>query len=82
MILIDTHVLIWWADGNQQRLSQQAVRLLPLDPAVAVAATRLPEPFHADPADRFLVAQARALAIPLISADSKIRSYTHVNSIW
>lgn len=139
MILIDTHVLIWWADGNQQRLSQQAlaaieaeiesarapegtpgllvsaiscwevamlvtrgrlalgldverwlavlashpaVRLLPLDPAVAVAATRLPEPFHADPADRFLVAQARALAIPLISADSKIRSYAHVNSLW
>jgi PIN domain nuclease of toxin-antitoxin system len=82
VILIDTHVLIWWADGNQQRLSQQAVRLLPLDPAVAVAATRLPEPFHADPADRFLVAQARALAIPLISADSKIRSYTHVNSLW
>ena len=59
--------------------SHPAVRLLPLDPAVAVAATRLPEPFHAD---RFLVAQARALAIPLISADSKIRSYTHVNSLW
>ncbi len=32
--------------------SHPAVRLLPLDPAVAVAATRLPEPFHADPADR------------------------------
>jgi PIN domain nuclease of toxin-antitoxin system len=30
---------------------------------VAVAATRLPEPFHADPADRFLVAQARELAV-------------------
>jgi PIN domain nuclease of toxin-antitoxin system len=50
------------------------VRLLALDPAVAVAATRLPEPFHADPADRFLVAQARELGIPLLSADSKIRS--------
>ena len=62
--------------------SHPAVRLLPLDPAVAVAATRLPEPFHADPADRFLVAQARALAIPLISADSKIRSYAYVNSLW
>jgi PIN domain nuclease of toxin-antitoxin system len=29
----------------------------------------------AHPAVRFLVAQARALAIPLVSADSKIRSY-------
>ena len=36
--------------------SHPAVRLLALDPAVAVAATCLPEPFHADPADRFLVA--------------------------
>ena len=62
--------------------SHPAVRLLPLEPAVAVAATRLPEPFHADPADRFLVAQARALAIPLLSADSKIRSYAHVRSLW
>lgn len=62
--------------------SHPAVRLLPLDPAVAVAATRLPEPFHADPADRFLVAQARELRVPLLSADSKIRSYGHVRSLW
>ncbi|MEB3332610.1 MAG: type II toxin-antitoxin system VapC family toxin [Synechococcaceae cyanobacterium] len=139
MILLDTHVLIWWADGDRQRLSAAAleaidqeierfrlpggtpgllvsaiscwevamlvsrgrlalsldlerwlallaahpsVRLLPLDPAVAVAATRLPEPFHADPADRFLVAQARALGIPLLSADGKIQSYGHVRSLW
>jgi PIN domain nuclease of toxin-antitoxin system len=49
---------------------------------VAVASTRLPEPFHADPADRFLVAQARELGIPLLSADSKIRAYGHVRSHW
>jgi PIN domain nuclease of toxin-antitoxin system len=30
---------------------------------VAVAATRLPEPFQADPTDRFLVAQARELGM-------------------
>ncbi len=59
-----------------------AVRLLPLEPAVAVAATRLPEPFHADPADRFLVAQARELAVPLLSADSKIRAYPHLQCLW
>ena len=59
-----------------------AVRLLPLEPAVAVAATRLPEPFHADPADRFLVAQARELAVPLLSADRKIRDYPHGRSLW
>jgi PIN domain nuclease of toxin-antitoxin system len=59
-----------------------AVRLLPLEPGVAVAATRLPEPFHADPADRFLVAQARALAVPLLSADSRIQAYRHVQWLW
>ena len=62
--------------------SHPAVRLLGLDPAVAVAATRLPEPFHADPADRFLVAQARELGIPLLSADNRILSYGHVRSLW
>jgi PIN domain nuclease of toxin-antitoxin system len=36
--------------------SHPAVRLQALDFAVVVAATRLPEPFHADPADRLLVA--------------------------
>jgi PIN domain nuclease of toxin-antitoxin system len=59
-----------------------AVRVLPLDAAVAVAATRLPEPFHADPADRFLVAQARALAVPLLSADRRIQACPHVQSLW
>jgi PIN domain nuclease of toxin-antitoxin system len=123
VILLDTHVLIWWANGDRQRLSatalaaidaaiesagqpggapgplvsaisfdverwlallasHPAVRLLALDTAVAVAATRLPEPFHADPADRFLVAQARELGIPQLSADSKIRSYGPVRSLW
>ena len=62
--------------------SHPAVRLLGLDPAVAVAATRLPQPFHADPADRFLVAQARELGIPMLSADNKILSYGHVRSLW
>ena len=139
MILLDTHVVVWWANGDRLRLSatvlaaidqeiesagqpggspgllvsaiscwevamlvnrgrlalsldvqrwlallasHPAVRLLALDPAVAVAATRLPEPCHADPADRFLVAQARELGIPLLSADSKIRSYAHVQCLW
>jgi len=135
LILLDTHVVIWWATGALERLSKAArlalerqedspagggllvsaiscwevamltqqgrlalnmevepwlalvaalpaVQLLPLDPLVAVLATRLPEPFHADPADRFLVAQARHLGIPLLSADSKILAYPHVRSLW
>ena len=130
MILLDTHVLIWWANGEHERLSAAAIaaieaeeqqrlvsaiscwevamlvergrlglnvdierwlnlvasvprlQLLPLSPAVAVASTRLPGTFHADPADRFLVAQARQLNIALVTADSKIRAYPHVRSLW
>ncbi|EAQ70465.1 PIN-domain ribonuclease toxin [Synechococcus sp. RS9909] len=130
MILLDTHVLIWWANGEHDRLSAAAIaaieaeeqqrlvsaiscwevamlvergrlglnvdmerwlnlvasvprlKLLPLSPAVAVASTRLPRTFHADPADRFLVAQARHLNIALVTADSKIRAYPHVRSLW
>lgn len=135
MILLDTHALIWWVNGDLQRLSPiargaierahsaesgegllvsaiscwevamlvsrgrlalgvscerwlgllaaiPALGLLPLEPKIAVAATSLPEPFHADPADRFLVAQARELAIPLVSADLKIRTYPHVQTLW
>jgi PIN domain nuclease of toxin-antitoxin system len=130
VILLDTHVLIWWANGEHERLSAAAIaaieaeeqqrlvsaiscwevamlaerrrlglsvdmerwlnlvasvprlQLLPLSPAVAVASTRLPGTFHADPADRFLVAQARDLNIPLVTADSKIRAYPHVRSLW
>ena len=130
MILLDTHVLIWWANGEHERLSAAAIaaieaeeqqrlvsaiscwevamlvergrlglnvdierwlnlvasvprlQLLPLSPAVAVASTRLPGTFHADPADRFLVAQARHLNIALVTADSKIKAYPHVRSLW
>lgn len=134
MILLDTHVLIWWVNGDLERLSAaaiaaidqassgreqgllvsaiscwevamlasrgrlalgmdvtrwlelvasiSAVALLPLEPAVAIAATRLPEPFHPDPADRFLVAQARTLGVRLVTADAKIRDYPHVQTLW
>ena len=135
MILLDTHVLIWWVNGDLNRLSKAAlaaidrnrqsnqkqkllvsaiscwevamllergrlslsmdsekwfdlitsipaIKFLPLQPRVAINATRLPEPFHADPADRFLVAQARQLNLPLVSADARIRQYAHVQSIW
>jgi PIN domain nuclease of toxin-antitoxin system len=35
-----------------------------------------------DPADRFLVAQARELAVPLLSADRRIWDYPHSQTLW
>jgi PIN domain nuclease of toxin-antitoxin system len=132
VILIDTHILLWWTTGQSNRLSEAAsgafesaraiaavkvsamtmweVALLDsqnritldegfdawrsrieamkfleftsIDNRIAVEANRLPDPFHRDPADRLIVATARLLDIPLITADTKILDYPFVRSIW
>lgn len=133
MIVLDTHVLVWWASGDPQ-LSKpahkridaelragdgqilvssisaweialliqkgrlvlsmnvdewlnvvaeiEAIRFVPVDNTLAVESTRLPGAFHADPADRMIVALARIHAAPLLTADRRIRSYQHVKAVW
>lgn len=67
----------------EQSLSHPAMRLLALnDPAVAVECNELPGDFHADPADRLLVATARVGGYTLVTRDQKILDYGqagHVN---
>lgn len=132
MIVLDTHVLIWWASGQDDQLSSKAseainrelnegeilissitaweiatlvskgrlsmtmdvsswlntvgqievVRYIPVDNDIGVKSTELPGEFHKDPADRIIVATARKLAAPLITADEKILNYPHVRTIW
>ncbi|CAN7343149.1 type II toxin-antitoxin system VapC family toxin [Phyllobacterium sp. LjRoot231] len=132
MIILDTHVLVWWITGDpmlskhaaaaieheqvsggeiivsaisaweiamlveRERLvlsmdvdkwlgaaaEIEAVRFVPVDVAVATKSVVLPGAFHKDPADRMIVATARTLAAPLITADEKIRDYIHVKTIW
>lgn len=62
--------------------SVEGVDVIPLSDQVAVESTRLPGDFHKDPADRFIVALARQLNAPLLTADRKIRDYPHVRTIW
>jgi PIN domain nuclease of toxin-antitoxin system len=50
-------------------LSLSGIHLVPLDPEIAVASTRLPFEMHPDPADRILVATARHLGATLVTAD-------------
>lgn len=130
MIVLDTHVWVWWVHGDA-RLSQAqrelldarigegigvsiiscwevsklveygrlklpqdvsqwldvalaypGVRLLPLTPAIVVVdSTRLPQPFHKDPADQMIVATARIHRCPVATADDKILEYIHVDTI-
>ncbi|MFN8619859.1 MAG: type II toxin-antitoxin system VapC family toxin [Chloroflexota bacterium] len=53
---------------------------VPVEFAHAIAAADLP-PIHADPFDRLLVAQARILRVPILTADPNIARYD-VETIW
>ncbi len=132
MIVLDTHVLVWWVNGENQltapakeaikqemsaageilissmtaweiallvdkeRLSLtmniddwfavvgeiEGVRFVPLDNELAIQSVTLPGEFHKDPADRMITALARRHSAPLVTADTRIREYRHVKTIW
>jgi PIN domain nuclease of toxin-antitoxin system len=51
----------------------ETVSVLPLDVGVILALDGLPKGFHGDPADRIVVATARAHGLPLLTRDANIR---------
>ncbi len=132
MIVIDTHVLVWWVSSSDA-LSTAAAKAIkktltkndeiiissisaweismliengrlvlsmdveswldaasqidgipsvPVDNEIGIKSTMLPGEFHKDPADRIIVATARKLAVPLVTADEKIINYEHVKTVW
>ena len=56
-------------------LELPGVHLIPIEPAIAIDGVRLPGSFHADPADRFIVATSRYCGVPLVTADGAILAY-------
>ena len=129
MIILDTHIWVWWVHGDEritssqtevikanepdiigvsaisaweiaklveydrltlpchlqewfsEALSYPGVRLIELTPEIAVESTKLPGGFHRDPADQIIVATARLQDSALVTSDSKILQYPHVNSV-
>lgn len=131
MLVLDTHVLVWWAGGTGQlsRAAQKAietereaggalivsaisaweivmlvsrnrlalsldaelwlsrvaevegVRFQAVDALIAMKSASLPGAFHKDPADRMIIATARALGAALVTADEKILQCPHVRTI-
>lgn len=70
-----------WLDAA---LALPGLRLAPIEPALAVDSVRLPGSFNADPADRLIIATARFLRIPLLTADQAILRYSedgHVQAL-
>jgi PIN domain nuclease of toxin-antitoxin system len=68
----------WLADV----LSNTSVATIELSPTIAELSTAFGPDFPRDPADRIIAASARAHAIPLITADERIRATPLVKSIW
>lgn len=122
MILLDTHIWLWWllgdgslSDAEGRELNRLAdrrelsiswttlwetemlerkgritllpdleswfrkaadtdfIRILPVDTRLIIAERDLPEDFHADPADRLIVATSVLSGYPLATYDRKIR---------
>lgn len=68
----------------REALAMPGLTLAPLTPEIAVASSRLPQPFHGDLCDRIIVATARALGAHLVTRDSKILVYSrkrHVSTL-
>lgn len=58
------------------------VQFIPLDNRIALRSNHLPGEIHEDPADRIILATALTLGAPLVSKDTRIRDYPHVETIW
>lgn len=56
-------------------LSQPGMTELAVSSEIAVAAVDLPGSFHADPADRLIVATSRVTETPLLTVDERILAY-------
>ncbi len=77
-IELDRH----WKRWFRHYIGLNGWRSVPIDLEISEESYSLPEPFHQDPADRIIVATARLSSCSVITADSRILSYPHVNSVW
>ena len=62
-----------FADWLRRATAADMLRVIPIDIDVVIALDELPGTFHGDPADRVIVATARAHALPLATHDTAIR---------
>lgn len=67
----------WW----KQALTVNGWVCLPTSAEVFEEAYSLPQPIHADPGDRVIIATARLHGLTLVTTDQKILDYPHVQTI-
>ena len=67
----------WLSHAADERM----LTVLPLDARAVLALGELPASFHGDPADRMIVATARAHSLPVATHDARIRR-SRVVRLW
>ena len=67
-----------WFDRLAER---DGVTVLALSADILVASTLLPQPLHGDPADRILIASARATGARLVTRDQALIDYAALGHI-
>lgn len=65
----------------QLALEVQQVRECSITAAIALRAAELPH-LHSDPADRFIIATALELSLPIVTPDHLIRQYPGIKTLW
>jgi len=70
-----------FADWLTKAADESVLTLAPLDADVVLALDAMPKSFHGDPADRLIVATARAHRLKLATHDAAIRR-SRLVSLW
>jgi PIN domain nuclease of toxin-antitoxin system len=65
----------------KKALDEPKIDVIDLSREIVIESNHLPGTFHRDPADRIIVATSRILNAPLVTSDSKILKYQHVEKI-
>jgi len=58
------------------------LQFVPIDNTIAANSVMLPGDLHEDPADRMIVATAREYGAKLVTSDTRLLSYPHVQTVW
>lgn len=78
-LILDRDVRLW----IRQALARAELAVAPLTEDAALTAALLgQEGLHGDPADRMVAATALHLQVPLITKDSRLRSFARLSTIW
>jgi PIN domain nuclease of toxin-antitoxin system len=77
-LIVAEHWKLWL----RRHVSENGWEYKQIGSEIMEEAYSLPEPFHADPADRIIVATARFHRMQIVTGDSKILVYPHVDCFW